>query len=104
MLAKRLTDQFRAIQSRASGGTVSGFEQLRVQYNLDGFHTVDSTPQSVPQSIRSSCPGDRNPKRITAYSSVCASTDSTRGRCSTMADHVSPPSAEPYTSPLVVPK
>src|SRR5437667_11033272 len=38
------------------------------------------------------------------HGSVCASTDSTAGRSRTMGAQLSPPSADPYTWPPVVPK
>src|SRR5262245_15550915 len=38
------------------------------------------------------------------HDSVCTSTDSTDGRWDTIGAHLSPPSADPYTCPPVVPK
>src|ERR671935_3159237 len=43
-------------------------------------------------------------KRDADHRSVCTSTDSTGGRSRTIANHVSPASADAYTCPPVVPK
>ncbi len=50
MLAKRVPNQRRPIHSRPSGRSVCSAEQRRIQYNLDGFHTVEYNPQSNQQS------------------------------------------------------
>ena len=50
VLAERFADQRRTVHPRAPGGTIGSAEERRIEDNLDGFHTVEYTPQSTPQS------------------------------------------------------
>jgi|GEM_PF-2509259 len=49
--AQRIADQRRTVHPRPLGGSIRGAEQCRIQYNLDSFHTVESTLHWTQQSI-----------------------------------------------------
>lgn len=91
-IPERLANQGRSVDASPPGGTVGSVEQVRIENNLDRFHSVEYTPQENPQSSSGS------------YFSTCTSTLSTAGRSRTMGAQESPASAEAYTCPPVVPK
>jgi hypothetical protein len=51
MFAKGLANQSRTVYSRPFGSTIRRPKQFRIQHYLDGFHTVEFTPQPGQQSI-----------------------------------------------------
>lgn len=54
VFAKGLAYQSRTVYSRPFGSSIRGPKQFRIQHDLDGFHTVEYTPQLGQQSIRRS--------------------------------------------------
>src|SRR5271157_6231597 len=52
MFAKGLPNQRGTVDPRPFGRSVGGPKQLRIQHYLDGFHIVEDSPQSNPQSKR----------------------------------------------------
>jgi|SRR5271157_982654 len=50
MFAKGLPNQRGTVYPRPFGRSIRGPKQLRIQHYLDGFHTVEDSPQSNPQS------------------------------------------------------
>ena len=50
MFAKGLSNQRGTVYSRPFGCSIRRPKQLRIQHYLDGFHVVEDTPQSDPQS------------------------------------------------------
>ena len=52
VLAKGLANKGGTVYSRPFGGSIRGSKQFRIQNHLDGFHTVEDTPQSSHQSTQ----------------------------------------------------
>ena len=81
---------------------------LRKLAGLEGVEDGPLRDRSLDDERQLAADAPEHPQVVREYDSdhgrVCTSTDSTDGKCEAMADQLSPPSADPYTCPPVVPK
>ena len=77
----------------------------RIQNRAQRRRSAHHQPKLAPHlRKRPQMGGQLHPNHSPVHASVCTSTDNTAGRSRTIAVQFSPPSADPYTCPPVVPK
>jgi hypothetical protein len=77
---ERFANERRSVETALACGPISRPQQLLLDHDLNGFHTVDDIPQSYPQSIepttvadaRSGVPRLEEPTRPIALRAVSA--------------------------------
>lgn len=96
---ERPTHTGSSLADRPDQHGVSGFERIEYRSMCDGPVDVD-LHFGTHAGQRSQVMGQPDPD----HESVCTSTEYTAGRSRTIGSQLSPPSAEAYTCPPVVPK